>query len=144
MERKGARPATHGMHRLRGATRVLVALDARMGEVYWGAFEWDGVTMVPVLEESVVRPDAVHVPEAVGWAGAGSGWAAHRAVLEARVADRLGHRADPVDAARLPEASDMLVPARLALETGLAVAPEDAAPTYLRSRVARAAPRRLA
>ena len=133
-----------GMHRSRGATRVLVALDARMGEVYWGGFEWDGVTMVPVLEESVVAPDAVHVPEAVGWAGAGSGWAAHRAVLEARVADRLGHRADPVDAARLPEASDMLVPARLALEAGLAVAPEDAAPAYLRSRVARAAPRRLA
>ena len=38
----------------------------------------------------------------------------------------------------------MLVPARLALEAGLAVAPEDAAPVYLRSRVARAAPRRLA
>ena len=133
-----------GMHRSRGATRVLVALDARMGEVYWGGFEWDGVTMAPVFEESVVAPHAVHVPEAGGWAGAGSGWAAHRDVLEARVADRLGHRAEPVDAARLPQASDILAPARLALEAGLAVAPEDAAPTYLRSRVARAAPRRFA
>ena len=133
-----------GMHRSRGAARVLVAFDARMGEVYWGGFEWDGVTMAPAFEESVVPPHAVHVPGAGEWGGAGSGWAAHRAVLEARVADRLGHRADPVDAARLPVARDMLVPARLALETGLAVAPEDAAPAYLRSRVARAAPRRLA
>ena len=133
-----------GMHRSRGAARVLVAFDARMGEVYWGGFEWDGVTMAPAFEESVVAPHAVHVPDAGEWGGAGSGWAAHRAVLEARVADRLGHPADPVDAARLPVASDMLVPARLALETGLAVAPEDAAPAYLRSRVARAAPRRLA
>ena len=133
-----------GMHRSRGTPRVLVALDARMGEVYWGGFEWDGVTMAPAFEESVVPPDAVHVPDHGGWAGAGSGWAAHRTVLEARVADRLGRPAGPVDAARLPEASDMLAPARLALEAGLAVAPEDAAPAYLRSRVARAAPRRLA
>ena len=133
-----------GMRRSRGTSRVLVALDARMGEVYWGGFEWDGVTMAPAFEESVVAPDAVHVPEAGEWAGAGSGWSAHRAVLEDRVEDRLGHRAEPVDAARLPEASDMLAPARLALEAGLAVAPEDASPVYLRSRVARAAPRRLA
>ena len=136
--------AAAGMHRSRGTPRVLVALDARMGEVYWGGFEWDGVTMAPAFEESVVPPDAVHVPDQGEWAGAGSGWGAHRAVLEARVADRLGRPAGPVDAARLPEASDMLAPARLALEAGLAVAPEDAAPAYLRSRVARAAPRRLA
>ena len=133
-----------GMHRLRGTPRVLVALDARMGEVYWGGFEWDGMTMAPAFEESVVPPDAVHVPGAGAWAGAGSGWAAHRTVLEERVADRLGRRPEPVDAGRLPEASDMLVPARRALEAGVAVAPEDASPVYLRSRVARAAPRRLA
>ena len=135
-----------GMHRSQGTPRVLVALDARMGEVYWGGFEWDGVTMVPAFEESVVPPDAVHVPDADAgaWAGAGSGWDAHRAYLAERVADRLGRPAEPVDAARLPVASDMLVPARLALEAGLAVAPEDASPAYLRSRVARAAPKRLA
>ena len=133
-----------GMRRSRGTPRVLVALDARMGEVYWGGFAWDGVTMVPVFEESVAPPDAVRVPAAGEWAGAGSGWAAHRAVLEARVTDRLGRPADPVDASRLPRASDMLVPARLTLEAGLAVAPEDAAPVYLRNRVARAAPRRVA
>ena len=133
-----------GMHRSRRTPRVLVALDARMGEVYWGGFEWDGVTMAPAFDESVVAPGAVHVPEAGEWAGAGSGWAAHRAVLDERVADLLGGLAGPVDAARLPEASDMLAPARLALQAGLAVAPEDAAPVYLRSRVARAAPRRLA
>ena len=133
-----------GMHRSKGTPRVLVALDARMGEVYWGGFELDGVMMAPAFEESVVPPDAVHVPDAGAWAGTGSGWAAYRAVLEERVADRLGRPAEPVDAARLPEASDMLVPARLALEAGLAVAPEDASPAYLRSRVARAAPRRLA
>ena len=51
---------------------------------------------------------------------------------------------DAIDAARLPEALDMLAPAKAACEAGLAVAPEDAAPVYLRSNVARAAPKRLA
>ena len=133
-----------GMFRSQRTARVLVALDARMGEVYWGGFEWDGVIMAPAMEESVVAPHAVHVPSPGTWAGAGSGWSAHRAALDERVSDRLGRPPEPVDAARLPDASDMLVPAKLAVESGLAVAPEDASPVYLRSRVARPAPRRLA
>ena len=133
-----------GMHRTHAAPRVLVALDARMGEVYWGGFEWDGVAMAPVLEESVAPPQAVRVPIERAWAGAGSGWATYRDVLDECVADRQGRPPEPVEAARLPAAVDMLVPAKAALEAGLAVAPEDAAPVYLRSNVARAAPRRLA
>ena len=133
-----------GMYRTRGARRVLAALDARMGEVYWGGFEWDGVTMAPVFDESVGPPDAVRVPEGSGWTGAGPGWSAYRATLDDRLAGRLGDRQDMIDAARLPEALDMLGPARAAFEAGFAVAPEDAAPVYLRSNVARAAPRRFA
>ena len=133
-----------GMHRSHDAPRVLAALDARMGEVYWGGFEWDGVTMAPAFDESVVAPDAVHVPSAGAWAGAGPGWSAYRAVLDERVAERPGCSLVSVDPERLPEAIDMLAPARLALESGLAVAPEHAAPVYLRSNVARPAPRRLA
>ncbi len=132
-----------GMHRTRGARRVLAAFDARMGEVYWGAFEWDGVAMAAVFDESVGPPDAVRVPDGNGWAGAGPGWSAHRAALHDRLAGRLEDRRDMLDAARLPEAIDMLAPAKAACEAGLVVAPEDAAPVYLRSNVARAAPRRL-
>ena len=131
-----------GMHRRRGARRVLVALDARMGEVYWGGFEWDGVTMAPAFDESVGPPHAVQVPAGGVWAGAGSGWSACGTAIEARLGSRLD--LDMVDAARLPDAIDLLAPARVAFKAGLAVAPEDAAPAYLRSNVARAAPRRLA
>ena len=141
-----------GMYRAQGTPRVLVAFDARMGEVYWGGFEWNGVTMAQAFEESVAPPDAVHVPHAGtwtgaragAWAGAGSGWAAHGSILKERVANRLGRPPERVDASRQPEAGDMLVPAKLAFESGRAVSPEDAAPVYLRSRVARAAPKRLA
>ena len=133
-----------GMHRSQATPRVLVALDARMGEVYWGGFEWDGVTMVPAFEESVGAPHAVLVPEAGPWAAAGAGWSAHRGALVERTIDRLGHAPHPVDESRLPDALDMLAPAKLALKSGLAVAPEDASPVYLRTRVAQPAPRRLA
>ena len=44
-----------GMHRTRGARRVLAAFDARMGEVYWGAFEWDGAAMAAVFRR-IRRP----------------------------------------------------------------------------------------
>ena len=131
-----------GMHRAQGARRVLVALDARMGEVYWGGFEWDGVTMGPVFDESVGPPCAVRAPAGDGWAGAGPGWSAYRSDLEERLANHLADRPDTVDAGRLPEAVDMLAPATLAFEGGFAVAPEDAAPVYLRSNVAHASSRR--
>ena len=131
-----------GMHRAQGARRVLVALDARMGEVYWGGFEWDGVTMGPVFDESVGPPCAVRAPDGDGWTGAGPGWSAYRADLEERLANHLADRPDTVDAERLPEAVDMLAPATLAFEGGFAVAPEDAAPVYLRSNVAHASSRR--
>ena len=129
-----------GMYRVHGSRRVLAAFDARMGEVYWGGFEWDGVAMAPVFEESVGPPDAVRVPAARGWTGAGSGWSAYRDIL----GSRLAASPDSVDAQRLPEAIDMLAPARLELAAGRGLAPEDAAPVYLRSKVARAAPKRLA
>ena len=131
-----------GMHRETGARRVLVAFDARMGEVYWGGFEWDGVTMTPVFDESVGPPHAVLVPAGDGWSRAGLGWRAYRADLEGRLAGHLAHRPSTVDAQRLPEALDMLEPARLAIEGGFVVAPEDAAPVYLRSNVAHASSRR--
>ncbi len=133
-----------GMHRTRGDLRVLVALDARMGEVYWGGYEWNGVAMAPAFDESVASPGAVRVPiTGTAWSGAGPGWSAHGAALDDLVAEKLGHRLESVDAARLPEAVDMLGPAKSAFDAGRAVAPEDAAPVYLRANVARAAPRRL-
>ena len=133
-----------GMHRARGDARVLVALDARMSEVYWGGYEWNGVTMAPVFDEAVASPCAVRVPTGGAWAGAGPGWSAHGAALTEQVVKVLGRPPGSVDAARLPDAFDMLGPAKAAYDAGLVVAPEDAAPVYLRANVARAAPRRLA
>ncbi|HKJ75724.1 MAG TPA: tRNA (adenosine(37)-N6)-threonylcarbamoyltransferase complex dimerization subunit type 1 TsaB, partial [Gammaproteobacteria bacterium] len=50
------------------AERVLAAIDARKGEVYWGAYGRgpDGGT-VSVVEECVAPPGQVPIPDGAGW-----------------------------------------------------------------------------
>jgi tRNA threonylcarbamoyladenosine biosynthesis protein TsaB len=71
-----------GVHRRDGGRRLLVALDARMGEVYWGAFNiaQDGIAR-PCGPELVCPPGEVPVPDGQGWRGVGSGWGAYAQAL---------------------------------------------------------------
>jgi len=123
--------AQHGLDA--GAPRVLAALDARMGEVYWGAFEADAEGLaVAVGPEQVVAPDAVPAPEGQGWCGVGSGWGTYEQILR----ERLGACVGEVDPAPYPGAVEV---ARLAVRdfaAGLAVPAEQALPVYLRDKVA--------
>ncbi|HKK05193.1 MAG TPA: tRNA (adenosine(37)-N6)-threonylcarbamoyltransferase complex dimerization subunit type 1 TsaB [Gammaproteobacteria bacterium] len=126
-----------GAWRELGHERVLAAIDARMDEVYWGAYELeDGQgerTMVLRGEERVVSPDAVSVPSAgASWFGAGSGWYAHGAALVQAVGERLAGREDT----RYPQAHDIAVLGAAALRRGEGVAAEQALPVYLRDEVA--------
>lgn len=123
-----------GAGRRHGVTRVLAAFDARMGELYWGAFEAgaDGL-MAPRQDECVADVDAVPLPQGGGWFGAGSGWGPYGP----RLSRRLGEHLQGMDAELLCDAGDL---ARLAVEAwgrGAAVAAERALPVYLRNRVAK-------
>ncbi len=111
--------------------RVAVAMDARMGEVYWGAYEVGG-DGVPVLqgEERVCAPGAVPLPEGGGWQGTGSGWDAHAEVL----CRRLGILEWEVG--RYPRAGEVAMLGGVGLARGEALPPEHARPVYLRHRVA--------
>jgi tRNA threonylcarbamoyladenosine biosynthesis protein TsaB len=121
-----------------GSPRVLAALDARMDEVYWGAFQADDQGLaVLVGTEQVIAPGAVPIPEGEGWRGVGSGWAAYEDVLRAR----LGERVAEIDPEALPAAAEV---ARLAVRdfnAGLAVPAEQALPVYLRDKVAEKKPK---
>jgi tRNA threonylcarbamoyladenosine biosynthesis protein TsaB len=113
--------------------RVLVCQDARMGEVYWGAFEFrDGIAHL-IGDEQLSRPDVVDLPvawRAGHWVGAGSGFAAY-----------------PLLAAHLMASPAMLLPkchpqaraiALLAAHDGMAaaVSASEVQPVYLRNNVA--------
>lgn len=118
-----------GALRLHGARRVLTVFDARMDEVYAGAYEEQGGLMQLLGEEHLCAPDALP-PELRGeFFVAGNGAAAYEAQLRARVA------VSGMDAALFPSAEDIVPLAleRFSRDGGLA--PERALPVYLRDEV---------
>ena len=112
--------------------RILAAIDARMGEVYLGAFAREGDGVVALGPEVVVRPDAAAVPGGTGWHGAGTGFAAGEGVLRRRFATVL----EDADAEALPHAADVARLASIAYARGDVLAPERVEPAYLRDNVA--------
>lgn len=123
--------AQQGQRRL-GSTRSLIAMDARMGEIYWARYTHDMIEnrLHLVGEESVCRPDDAVVPADAGWAGIGTGW--HAPALRARCLATVSH----IEADWLPDSLDALPLAQQAWRSGLTVRPVDATPTYLRNNVA--------
>lgn len=113
--------------------RVLAAIDARMGEVYSGAFELHGGDARPLSDETVSAPDAVGVPGSEGgWFAVGTGFAA----ADGALAQRLAGQFASVDAAQLPHAADVARLAARAFARGEAVPAERVEPAYLRNNVA--------
>ncbi|MGY1425621.1 tRNA (adenosine(37)-N6)-threonylcarbamoyltransferase complex dimerization subunit type 1 TsaB [Lysobacter sp. A289] len=112
---------------------ILAAIDARMGEIYSGAFEWRSDGLIAISEEVVVAPDAAQLPSGPGdWHGVGTGFAACNGALGSRLAARFAS----IDATALPHAAAVATLAAAALARGEGVAPERIEPAYLRNHVA--------
>lgn len=116
-----------------GASRVLVALDARMNEVYWGVYQINGAGVMELYgAEEVCAPEHVTLPHDDKWQGVGSGWNEHGTALQVRC----GTLVHTVAAERLPRARDIAPLACVAFQRGLSVSAERAMPVYLRNQVA--------
>ena len=115
------------------AMPILAVIDARMGEVYAGAFRRgaDGI-VEPIGPESVGSASQLDLPPHADWTVVGSGWSVYRDVLASRM-PRM-----PVwsDGSRLPQAHAVARLAAPLFAAGRAVAPELALPVYLRDKVA--------
>lgn len=121
-----------GEHRRTGRRRLLAALDARMGEVYWGAFEIGDDGLAALRGEELVSPARlVPVPEGEGWCGVGPGWTAHGEALRERIGAGLGD----LSPERFCEARDIAWIAAAEVRAGRLVPAELARPVYLRDRV---------
>ena len=119
------------------AGHVLVAVDARMGEVYWGRYELADGIMQLQGEELVIAPEDAPLPESGGqfqnhWLGAGSGWREHADTLKPRFAGCVSR----INAEYLPAAEYIAHLAAAAWQRGEAVDAELAQPVYLRNKVA--------
>lgn len=119
---------TLGVARTTGQTRVAAALDARMGEVYWGVYAVADVDAEPLGEERCCAPEAVIAPSGE-WFGAGSGWAVHAEALARRLSVS-GWQGDCY-----PRAGDIARLAAIPSRRGAWVAADQALPVYLRDRV---------
>jgi len=114
-----------------GRTRVIAALDARMHEVYFAAYEHDGARWLPRLAPGVATPGEVPLPEGEGWSGVGNGFAAYPALRE-----RLAAVLASCDEGTLPSAIAIGALALPRLAAGDGIPARDAAPLYVRHRVA--------
>lgn len=118
-----------------GARHVLACIDARIGEVYWGAFEVQPDGLVGgVTDEQVSAPAAVSVSRGPPWFGAGSGWAAYPQIATGLA--QAGVTLLGGDGTLLPRAQEIARLAAREFKAGQAVSPEQALPVYLRDQVA--------
>jgi len=112
---------------------ILATIDARMGEIYAGAFQRTAGGLVEAIDaECVGRADRLALPAHDRWVVVGSGWDAYREALS----QRLPHAPISADGARYPRASAVARLAAVQFTNGLVVAPELALPVYLRDKVA--------
>lgn len=126
-----------GCHRRHQARFVFCAIDARMNEVYFGAFVEQHGIMTPLCAEEVLAPELAQQricellehAEAGDWWASGTGFAAY-SLLADDMTDRI-----TLDSEHLPDARDMIPLAVAALQEGKGCAAELATPVYLRDKV---------
>ncbi|CAK0771183.1 tRNA threonylcarbamoyladenosine biosynthesis protein TsaB [Gammaproteobacteria bacterium] len=113
------------------AVWALPALDARMGEVYWAAYQRDADGFpVPLIPEQVSPLDAILVPEGSAGVKIGSGWG-----KPLSTSSRWQGLAGDVLADAECWARDVATLGVAMLLKGKGVAPDQALPLYLRNRV---------
>ena len=112
---------------------AFTAMDARMGEIFWGVYQRDVQGFAELIgKESVTPAVDVEFSDMIG-VGVGSGWGVYRQELMARLAGRVSY----CEIDNLPRASAIARLGARDFERGLAVAVEQAMPVYLRDKVAK-------
>ena len=119
---------------------VLVAIDARMGEMYLAAYQRDqdaATGWTAAISPMLVKPEAL--PQLAGrdWSGIGSAFDV--ATLSAALTHHYGQQLNNVVLQAMPRATDVIaIAARQLARAGVdcTIKPEHAAPLYLRNKVA--------
>lgn len=122
----------HAVAQGSGKNKVIAALDARMAEVYFAVYEKCEGAWLTVCAPCLCLPQDTPAVEGADWLGAGSGFAAHGTVLQARYAGQLGS----IDASCVPQASAIAELAAPMFAAGLGLDAALAMPLYLRDKVA--------
>lgn len=111
-----------------GATRVVACIDARMREVYYAALEKRAGRWHEIVAAQCIAPQSAPTPPGDGWIGVGSGFEAYLGELAGKVS--------MVRSAVHPTALSVAQLAAPRLAAGEGVDAAEAAPVYLRDKVA--------
>jgi tRNA threonylcarbamoyladenosine biosynthesis protein TsaB len=114
-----------------GEDAVIACLDARMGEIYHAAFVKENGSWVEKSATQVCKPEAAPVLQG-SWVGVGSGWAVYGEILSKIYAENLIKIIPEIT----PTAEAILRLAKPIFAAGLAKPASEAAPIYIRNRVA--------
>ncbi len=122
--------AATAAHRLYGWRQIVVANDARMGEIYTGTYAMDPAGLArEIRADALLSPDALAAPGDGAWYGAGTAFA-----VWPGLGQQLGVAGTAPDLE--PVARDLLPLGAALLAAGQGVSAEEALPVYLREKVA--------
>jgi tRNA threonylcarbamoyladenosine biosynthesis protein TsaB len=114
------------------AERAVCCFDARMGKIYHAAYEKLGSDWHTVYEPGLYAPQGAPPLPGNQWVACGSGFAAYRAALEQRYQGQLVQIPDTL----MPHAREVAVLAARGFERGQGIPADQAAPLYVRDKVA--------
>lgn len=115
-----------------GHSRVIAALDARMGEIYHAVYELQQGEWIALSEPSLCKAEEAPPVEGAAWFGVGSGFATYGDVLQTRYGSQL----DGIDGTTVPHAAAVVALAASAFSAGQGQDAALAQPLYLRNKVA--------
>ena len=114
-------------------SNLLVAWDARMHAVYWGAYCLGAdQIMQPIQADALSAPDKVFLPTEKKWSAAGNGWLAYQAELTAIL-----DNCQTIDTDIYPQADALIRIAEVLYHQGKRSTALEVEPVYLRDEVAK-------
>lgn len=114
-------------------TFAFTAMDARMGEIFWGVYEKNSAGFAQLVGEEAVTPATdIIFPSRTG-VGIGSAWGIYQAEMSAK----LGELLQSSQSDNLPQAAAIAQLGVYGLQNNQGVAAEQAMPVYLRDKVAK-------
>lgn len=114
------------------ARRVISCLDARMGEVYHAAYEKTDGEWRTVMAPGLSSPQQLPEIEGHDWTGSGNGFLAYGEILRSRFGNQLATVIPEI----LPHAASIAVLGAGQFKRGLGMDAAEAAPLYIRNKVA--------
>lgn len=111
-----------------GWKQLITAVDARMNQVYWCAYQVEDGLVVPVYPEELASPATVHQIPAGDWYAVGDGWGVYGVELEAAIS----LKPLKIEPQRVPGAEAVLSLAKERFSRGDWVTAAEALPVYLR------------